>query len=228
MNGLKWESCFTPAVFLEQHICTVEYNAIINFNVEPEYPIYEHEVAIARCKFLLDIFDSAVFISINNPFLPTLHKKTRSYLVTLPEEPIDCVIADTLLSKCIAISEGRLTFNHIEMRSSLGDDVILTTYVEDLIDHEYLAQNPIKTLLGDDAWWHKSDRNCSDILIPAKGKPPTLRRLPNPEWDHVDLQWEEPMELEVQPHDFPKREPVPCIGVPGWKPHVIVGGKKDE
>ena len=181
----------------------------------------EQVLAFDRMQCIIEtMMSGAVFANVSNPLVPKLHKNFSAYIVTLPAEPIYYIIAATLFSKLISVVEGRLIVDSVSLSSKMGSDIINIIHEDELAGMDWMSKHPIKDATGNDAWWHRTDAGCTDILLPGKDRSTVIHDVQY--WKIFELDWnsaKSPVDTkEAQVVKFPDK----------WKPRIIDGGKNDK
>lgn len=199
----KWRSVIT----LEDYVNPNEYTAKIYMDINTDSG-EEQNIAFERCKVFIDaILDNSFLISIDNPLLPFLKKKTKQKIVTLPTEPLDLVVASVLFHKLNAIVEDRLVITQVNLKSRQGEDVWIH-YDQDFADNSSFFQPEIFKKLNEMPWWTRSDVSHSDWYEESKKEFKYHKHA---------VDWEKSLHWN--------QEDVKLDKMPAWKPKIIDGGK---
>lgn len=181
----------------------------------------EQVIAFDRMQCIIeDIMGGAIFANVENPLIAKLHKNFSAYIVTLPAEPIDYVICAALFSKLISVVEGRLIIDSVNLSSKMGSNIVNIIHEEELAALDWMVKNKIKEATGNEAWWHRSDAGCTDILLAGKDANTVIHDVQD--WANFDLNWD-----AAKPKIDSKEGKV--VKFPDkWSPKIIDGGKNDK
>jgi hypothetical protein len=213
MTDLSYESSFDTTIVLEDWISPNRYHCKIYFDVETDDADHQN-IAFDRIKIMLEgIFANSMLISMNNPLLPSLAKKTKQRMVTIPTEPLDVILASIIYRKLNAICEGKLSIQKVKISSSQADK-IWVHYDSELAEVFDRLDNEMYNLIKETPWWDRPDPSCGDWF--EYGKKDTKFHKQKASWDK-ELQWEPVKTTQLE-------EPKKAL----WKPQVIDGGKETK
>jgi hypothetical protein len=207
MTDLSYKVKWNSVIALEDYINPNKYTVKIHFDIVTDSG-NEQNVAFELCEvFIKAILDNAILISLDNPLLPILKKKTKQRIVTLPTEPLDLVVAAMLYFKLNAITEERLIITQVDLKSDQGEDIWIH-FDQDFAADSSLYQIEIFEKLNEMPWWTRSDVSHSDWF--EENKKEIKFHKHSAEWDKTLLWDQDETKLEK---------------TPSWKPKIIDGGK---
>ena len=215
MTDLSYKCKWDSVIALEDWLASNQYKCKIYFDIETDDG-EQQNIAVERCKILTEaILNQGLFISLSNPLLQILAKKTKQKIITLPTEPIDVIVAAMLYYKLNAVSEGRISIETVNICSSQGDNIWInfdSSFAEEFgsLDSEFY-----KTV-DEKPWWYRSDPSTSDWFEISKKEKELKFHFQKSSWDKT-LQWEQKVEKK---NDNKKQS--------NWKPQVIDGGKETK
>lgn len=219
---VNWTSSWTGMILLENILLPNEWTITVDFDSSTEDP-FQEQIAFERVRYIVEeAYNNSIFLNVENEWLGKMHDKIDVHKISLPEEPVDHVIAAASLSKFISVAEGRLEFFGVKISSRLLEGTSLELDMSDLTTFSWLSDNPIQKLTGEPAWFKRSNAGTTDIWIKGKKKQEIIRDMET--WDKIQLTWE-PVVANTNQTPAPIRTNVPLRG---WKPKVIDGGKKNE
>lgn len=208
MSDLSYKTKWNNVITLENWLSPNEYTCKIHFDIATDNGD-EQNVAFERCKVLFDvIFNNSLLISIDNPLLPILKKKTSQKIITLPTEPLDLVIASMLYHKCNAICEGRLDIIQVDIKSSQGDNIWIH-FDEDFAENSDLDKLELFQKINETPWWHRLDASHADWFEKTKAELKYHKHA---------VAWEKSLLWEQEDGNIDNK-------VSKWKPTIINGGK---
>ena len=159
---------------------------------------------------LEQIFNHALFININSPLIQTLSKKTKQKIITLPNEPIDVIVAAMIYHKLNAVCEGRLNIEKVKLCSKQGENIHIHFDSQFAEDFQSLTCEFYNTV-NEKPWWDRPDPAVSDWFEISVKQKELKFHFHKCSWDKT-LQWEQPKEAKIKT----------------WKPEVINGGKETK
>jgi hypothetical protein len=208
MTDLSYECSFDTTIVLEDWISPNKYNCKIYFDVDTDSGDHQN-IAFERIKIMLEaIFANSMIISMNNPLLQTLAKKTKQRIVTIPTEPLDVIMAAIIYDKLTAIVDGNLIVEKVKISSSQADN-IWVHFDSEFAEVFTSLESELYKAVDVKPWWKRSDPTCSDWF--EFSKKDVKFHLQKASWDKT-LQWESTTASTEKP-------------TPKWKPEVIDGGK---
>jgi len=213
MTDLSYECTWDTVIVLEDWLGPNRYKCKIYFNIETDDGDQQN-IAFERCKIMLEqIFHHAVFMSIKNPLIQTLAKKTKQKIITLPTEPLDVILAGVIYNKLNAITEGRLNIQKVKISSDQGDNIWIHYDEEFANDFGSLDCDFYQTV-NEKPWWLRDDPSVSDWFEINKKDKELKFHYHKCVWDKA-LQWNNDNST-----DEGKKI--------RWKPQVIDGGKETK
>lgn len=221
MRHLSWQTSWQCTMLVDQILLPNHFSMNIEFEPGDGNEL-EQLLAFDRIKhYLNDIVEGSLFANIDNPLIDNLEKNFNVYVITLPDEPKDHVIASVLFSKLISIVEGRLEIGSVTFSSRMGEDVTHYIDIDELASMDYMIKNKIREATGSPAWWHRADAGSSDVITIKKDKVSVV--MDKQEWDDFALGWDS-AKLPVNKNSTP----VVKLPVKNWKPTVVAGGKDGD
>ena len=217
MSTTTWSVSFTAINCFKDLLEPCSYHISIGFNdesVNEEDPY----TAFGRVRSLIkDLYQDAIFVYVGNPMLPTLHKKFKSRIVTLPYQPSNLIIGVVTWYKILSITQGRISLEYISTSCDKSDDISLNVD-EDIVSSDEIMDDLTFKNWERPAWWFRGTPTTWDIPI-VKKKDITVEYDEN-EWPEV-LQWEQkPVIIDKK-----KKTESNIIPIKKWKPEVIKGDK---
>ena len=191
---------------------TFSYNAVSD--------VLEHrDIAMQRLNFMFtEKFNTATWINFDNIWSEAFYKQFNTYVITLPTEPWDSMIAATALCKAASITKDVFEFSECSIVSDLGynieniigmDEALAATEYND--NHYFVTDGP---------WFIREDCGFTDILC-LDDKEVTLIKDSIP-WEKHDLNWDkyDNDDTEESASMIDKNE--------RWIPMVIKGGRNHK
>lgn len=218
----NWKTSWQGMVLIDNLLIPNYWKLELEFIGISDNPEHE-QIAFDRCKYIVEeCYKDALWMNVSSEWSNKFSNKLLCHKITIPDEPLDANIAIATLSKFIAVSEGKLEFKKISIASKLGENVNCIFEMNDLEIFDWLNDNPIKSMTGDSAWFMRSDAGTTDIWIKGKKKQEIIKDLES--WETHDLLWDQTISVELDSSS----QSIKPIGIKGWKPKVIDGGKNKD
>jgi hypothetical protein len=210
MTDLSYECEFDTIIVLDNWINPNKYKIKVYFDVETDSGDHQN-MAFDRIKIILEaILANSMIISINNPLLQWLAKKTKQRIVTLASEPLDIVVAATLFQKLSAVVEGKLTIHEVKICSTQADN-IWVHFDSEFAEHFSSLDCELYKAADKLPWWQRSDPSTGDWF--EINKKDVKLHLQKASWEK-SLRW-----------DYNENDNKPTSK---WSPKVIDGGKETK
>jgi len=214
MTDLSYECSWESIIVLDEWLSPNRYKCKIYFDIETDDG-EQQNIAFERCKIMLEtIFDHGMFISMTNPLLQVLSKKTKQKIIALPTEPLDVIMAAIIYHKLNAISEGRLVVEKVKISSEQGDNIWVHFDQDFANDFGSLDSEYYKTV-KETPWWFRTDPSTGDWFEIVKKDKEMKFHLQKSVWDKT-LLWE-----KTNDNKSTKKGS-------SWQPQVIDGGKETK
>jgi hypothetical protein len=217
MSTTAWTASFTAINCFKDLLEPCDYHISIGFNDESlnEEDSY---TAFGRVRSLIkDLYQDAIFVYIGNPMLPTMHKKFKSRIVTLPYQPSNLIVGVVTWYKILSITQGRMSLDYISTSCDKSDDISLNVD-EDVVNSDEIMNDLTFKNWEKLAWWFRATPTTWDIPIVKKKN--IIVEYDENEWPEI-LQWDQkPVKMSKKKSEnniIPLRK--------GWKPEVIKGDK---
>lgn len=220
-SPFRWHTSWSGIVLSDDNIMLPNtWDFVLEYEIVTD-ELYFKDIAMQRLDFMIhEKFDSSIWTNFSNVWCNDFYNRMNSYMITLPEDPYDSLIAAVAMLKAQAITRGAFEIHGCTIISKLG------YAVENVIDIEETAQmvNSIdaQSVLGGDPWFLRKDAGFTDILYYEGGDAKIAKEQES--WDVYKLNWDYYNQLEnsepVIPLQRAKRSQ--------WTPTVIKGGADDH
>lgn len=220
-SPFRWHTSWSGIVLSDDNIMLPNtWDFVLEYEIVTD-ELYFKDIAMQRLDFMIsEKFDSSIWTNFSNVWCNDFYNRMNSYMITLPEDPYDSLIAAVAMLKAQAITRGAFEIHGCTIISKLG------YAVENVIDIEETAQmvNSIdaQSVLGGDPWFLREDAGFTDILHYEGGDAKIAKEQES--WDVYKLNWDYYNQLEnnepVIPLQRAKRSQ--------WTPTVIKGGADDH
>jgi hypothetical protein len=224
-SPFRWTTSWAGIVLSDDNLLlpntwtiTLEYDAISE-------NMLHRDIAMQRLEFMIDEkFNTSIWTNFDNPWVDILYEKMDAFLITLPGDPYDSLIAAVAMLKAQSITRGVFNIQGCSIVSKLGynvENVIDYNEAEDMglsIEHKHFKDGP---------WYMRQDAGFTDLLVIDDNQPTLIKE--SSDWNEFDLNW-----------DFYDKNQNRLTAVDSfihnnqnerWIPLVIKGGKpgsKDE
>jgi len=217
MSDVSWNVNFTAINCFKDFLEPCDYTISIGFNDESINDEDPH-TSFGRMRSLIkDLYQDAIFVHVENPLLPTLHKKFKSRIITLPYQPNNFIIGVVTWYKILSITQGRTTLEYISVSSDKSDDIALNID-EDIVTSEEVMDDLAMKSWEKPAWWFRPTPTTWDV--PTKKNKEFIVETDENEWPTI-LQWDQPPAIITKKKSENNIVPLKK----GWKPEVIKGDK---
>ena len=190
----------------------LEYDAISD-------NLLHRDIAMQRLEFMIEEkFNTSVWTNFDNPWIALLYEKMDTFLITIPSDPYDSLIAAATMLKAQSITEGVLDIQACSITSKLGynvENIIEYTEAEEMgasVDNKHFGNGP---------WFMRQDAGFTDLLVMDDDQAILIKD--SEEWSAHDLNWDfyDKTENTLSPvtsfiHNNQQER---------WIPLVIKGGK---
>ena len=208
MTDISYTAKWDCVIALEDWLSANFYTCKLNFDIETDNGEHQN-IAFERTKVMIEaLFQNSLFISLDNPLLPVFAKKTKQKIITLPNEPLDIIVAAVIYNKCNAIMEDHMIVNSLELSSTQGENICV--HFDDEFNDVFTSLNhDMFNSIKEQPWWLRSDASTGDWFEQTKKEVKFHRH--KADWDKT-LQWESSSASQSKPKTT-------------WKPTIIDGGK---
>lgn len=207
MTDISFTAKWDCVIALDDWLSANRYKCKLYFDIETDNGDHQN-TSFERCKVVLEeLFANSIFISLDNPLLQSIFKKTKQRIVSLPDEPLDVIVAALVFNKCNAVTEGNMILNKVELSSSQGENIVIH-YDQEFNQIFSNVKHEMFETIKEIPWWFRQDASTSDWF--EKTKKEVKFHKHKAEWDN-SLQWG-----TEKVNNKPKST---------WKPEIIDGGK---
>ena len=207
MTDLSYKAKWKSVICLDNWLSPNDYSCKVHFDIETDNGD-EQNIAFERCKVFFDtILHQSLIINIANPLLQILQKKTEQRIITIPNDPLDLVIGNVIYHKLNAITDGRISVQQVDIKSSQGDNIWIH-FDQDFSENSNLCELELFKTINETPWWYRNDASHTDWFEHTK-KEVKFHKHTVP-WDK-DLLWNQ-KDAKVE-------------RIQKWKPTIIDGGK---
>lgn len=186
VSPFKWQASWTGIILTDDGLLlpntwefTLEYDVLSD-------EMTHRDIAMQRLEFMIDEkFHGSTWINFNNPLVSDFHEKLNSFMITIPSDPHDGVIAAAAILKAQSITKDVFEIHRCSIKGKLGYNVENIIEIDEAIeigqvfDHEHFSDGP---------WFMRSDAGFTDLLV-VKDDNITLIK-DSVEWGKFELNWD--------------------------------------
>jgi hypothetical protein len=216
-TDMSWTGHWTCTTVIEGKIMPTYYNVNINFQMLAE-DVWEQTVTFGRMRALIkEIYKDSIFISMDDPLLPVLKKKTQQQITTFPKNPTDMLISLITWHKLTAITEGRAIIDTCTVSSDVSDNLIVHLDADYVYSTDAVEDNQLKPFGDKPAWWYRPEPCTGDFMEFQKNQ--TKLHIETGRW--LDYLLWQPKKKNTIKNTQDNVVPIKT----NWKPEVIIGDK---
>ena len=180
------------------------------------------DIAMQRLEFMIDQkFSTATWTNFDNPWVDIFHQKMNTFVITVPGDPYDSLIAAVAMLKAQAITKSVLDIHCVSIVSKLGYTVENVIEWEEAAEMGLAIEHPH---FSDGPWYMREDAGFTDLLVTEEEQPTLIKDSSS--WATHDLNWDyyDNKENKLSPvtsfiHNNQNER---------WVPLVIKGGKPGD
>jgi hypothetical protein len=185
-SPFKWHTSWTGIVISDDNLLlpntwtfTLEYDAVSD-------DMLHRDIAMQRLEFMVEEkFQTATWTNVENPWVDILYEKMDTFLITLPGDPYDSLIAAVAMLKAQSITEGVFEIHRCSVISKLGYNVENIIELEEATE---ISQSIDYSHYGDGPWFSRKDAGFTDILC-IRDDVTTLVK-DSSDWKKHNLNWD--------------------------------------
>jgi hypothetical protein len=180
------------------------------------------DIAMQRLEFMVEEkFNTSIWTNFTNSLVSDFYNNLDVFIITLPSDPYDSLIAATMLLKAQTITKGVLDVKRCNIKSRLGytvENIVDYEEAEEMglgIEHKHFSEGP---------WFIRPDAGFTDLLILDDDQQATLIK-DTESWDKHNLNWDyyDKSDVNLTPQNAYRQN-----HSERWIPLVIKGGAKDN
>lgn len=186
-SPFKWTTEWSGIILSDDNLIlpntwtfTLEYDAVSD-------NMLHRDLAMQRLEFMIqEKFNTSIWTNFTNSWVQDLYNKMDTFVITVPNDPYDSLIAATAMLKAQKITDGVLDIHTCSIVSKLGYNV------ENIIDYDeaqHVQESVNNKHFGDGPWYVRPDAGFTDLLISGEDGEPTLIKDVN-DWAGFNLNWD--------------------------------------
>lgn len=185
-SPFKWNAEWSGIILSDDNLLlpntwtmSFEYDAVSD-------NMLHRDIAMQRLDFMVNQkFNTSTWTNFSNAWVSEFYNKMDAFIITLPNDPYDSLIAATAMLKAQSMTKGVLDIQACSIVSRLGynvENIIEYDEAERMavdIDHKYFSDGP---------WFMREDVSFTDLLVFDDDKPTLIKD--SAEWSKFDLDWD--------------------------------------
>lgn len=185
-SPFKWQTTWSGIILTDDGLLlpntwefTLEYDVLSD-------EMTHRDIAMQRLEFMInEKFHGSTWINFNNPLVSDFHKKLNSFIITIPSDPHDSVIAAAAILKAQNITKDVFEMHRCSIKGKLGYSVENLIEFDEAIemgqvfDHEHFYDGP---------WFMRNDAGFTDLLIVEDDEVTLVKD--SIEWSKFELNWD--------------------------------------
>lgn len=218
-SPFKWTTEWSGIILSDDNLLlpntwtvTFEYDAVSE-------NMLHRDIAMQRLEFMVEEkFNTSIWTNFDNPWVRILYEKMDAFIITLPSDPYDSLIAAVTMLKAQSITRGVFDIQACSIVSKLGynvENVIEYDEAENMglsIEHKHFSDGP---------WYMRPEAGFTDLLVIDNDQPTLIKD--SSEWSKFNLNWDyyDKQENSLTPAD----SFIHNNHNERWIPLIIKGGK---
>lgn len=184
--SFKWITEWNGIILSEDNLILPNtWSLVIEYNTVSDNMLHR-DIAMQRLNFMIEEkFSNSIWTNLQNRWVPVFHEKMDAFVITLPSDPYDSLIAAAALLKAQSITEGVFDMQSASIVSKLGYNVEnFVAYdeakeMEMLENHKNISQPP---------WFKRPDAGFTDLLLPEEDGFTLIKDVSD--WNEFELGWD--------------------------------------
>lgn len=222
-SPFKWTTSWTGIVLSDDNLLLPNtWTVVLEYDAVTENMLHR-DIAMQRLDFMIqEKFNTSTWTNFHNEWVNPFYHKMDAFVITLPSDPYDSMIAATTMLKAQNITANVLDIQLCSVSSKLGYNVENVIYYDEA---EHMAINLDYEQFGDGPWYMREDGGFTDLLVTDENDSPLLIKDVN-DWAQFDLNWDyyDKKENTLTPTD----NFIHSNQQERWIPLVIKGGANDN
>ena len=221
-SPFRWHTSWNGIVLSDDNVILPNtWDFTLDYEIDTD-DVYFKDIAMQRLDFMIhEKFNNSVWTNFGNSWCNEFYNRMNTFMITLPEDPYDSLIAAAAMLKAQAITRGAFVIHGCTIISKLGyavENVIDIDETDDLVD----SVND-QTMLNGEPWFLREDAGFTDILHYEGGHAKIVKELEP--WSMYNLNWDYYHNIDSGAVD-----PIPRhLQQKGkWTPTVIKGGANND
>lgn len=216
MTPYSWSTEWFGMVLIDNILLPNHWKIKFNFEIIDDDPL-TNDIAMQRIEYMFnDRLRNSMWAKIDNEFAIEWAKKLDTYIITVPMDPSDSLIANIINSKLEKIVGDVVEIISVEISSDLGYNIVNHLTYDELKLVDYMVQD-----FDFDPWYKRTDAGFTDAIeILEDGNKRIVSDFDA--WSKLYLDFDQ---FSIESSDTNKSRPMIKTN---WKPTVIKGGKNQS
>ena len=221
-SPFRWHTSWTGIILGDDNVMLPNtWDFTLDYDIVTD-DMYFKDIAMQRLDFMVsEKFDNSIWINFDSPWCQDFYDRMNTFMVTLPDDPFDSLIAASAMLKAQSITRGAFEIHGCRIISKLGYAVENFIDIDDTAD--LIGAIDSQSLVGSDPWFLREDAGFTDILYYKDNNATVFKEQDS--WDLYKLNWDYYNQVE---NSEPAVTSLQRARRGAWTPTVIKGGAEDN
>ena len=162
-SPFRWHTSWTGIILGDDNVMLPNtWDFTLDYDIVTD-DMYFKDIAMQRLDFMVsEKFDNSIWINFDSPWCQDFYDRMNTFMVTLPDDPFDSLIAASAMLKAQSITRGAFEIHGCRIISKLGYAVENFIDIDDTAD--LIGAIDSQSLVGSDPWFLREDAGFTDIL----------------------------------------------------------------
>ena len=222
-SPFRWHTSWSGIVLSEDNLILPNtWDLILDYDIVSDDMLHK-DIAMQRLEFMVrEKFEASIWTNFGNEWADKFYNQLNTFMITLPIDPYDSLIAAATMLKAQAITKGIFEIHGCSIISKLGynvENVVAFEESEELLE---LANNLPTASILKDPWFAREDAGFTDLLVTEDGMTTIIKDTAD--WADLDLNWDFYSQHENTHVDFSEHK----SHKEKWIPLIIKGGANNK
>ena len=217
-SPFRWHTGWNGIVLSDDNVMLPNaWDFVLEYDIVTD-DTYFKDIAMQRLDFMVsEKFNNSIWTNFGNSWCSDFYNRMHAFMITLPDDPYDSLIAAVAMLKAQEITRGVFEIHSCRIVSKIGYTV------ENIIDIDETAEmidevNEQSALQGN-PWFLRDDAGFTDVLYYEDGNAKIAKEQES--WNSYNLNWDYYQKIESGEIATVSRLKTPQGK---WTPTVIKGG----
>ena len=217
-SPFRWHTGWNGIVLSDDNVMLPNaWDLVLEYDIVTD-DTYFKDIAMQRLDFMInEKFNNSIWTNFSNSWCSDFYNRMHAFMVTLPDDPYDSLIAAVAMLKAQEITRGVFEIHSCRIVSKFGYTV------ENIIDIDETAEMIVEvnepSVLQGNPWFLRDDAGFTDVLYYEDGNAKIVKEQES--WDSYNLNWDYYQKIESGEVATVSRLKAPKGK---WTPTVIKGG----
>ena len=218
-SPFRWHTGWNGIVLSDDNVILPNsWDFVLDYDIITD-DVYFKDIAMQRLDFMVsEKFNNSIWTNFSNSWCNEFYNRMQTFMITLPDDPYDSMIAAAAMLKAQAITKGVFEIHGCSIISKIGYAVENNISIDETT--EMIEDVTEQTVLQGKPWFLRDDAGFTDVLYEYEDGNAKIAKEQEP-WDLYNLNWDYYQQIE-------KGEPVNVSRLKTssgkWTPTVIKGG----